>query len=80
MDWDASIERNRMVLVGIVSSLAAMLGLAGSMPETVRTRVLRILRPAESAVRRLVFVMARRMGAVSTTPNAQGHRLVRRAA
>jgi hypothetical protein len=64
MDWDFSIERNRGVLLPIVLGLFAMIGLTegGSVERLswlVYRFVLRILRPAEAAVRRLIVVMAR---------------------
>jgi hypothetical protein len=64
MDWARAIERNSEALRGIVESLFAMLGLAGSdmvarLPRPLHSAVLRVLRPAESAVRRLVVIAAR---------------------
>jgi hypothetical protein len=64
MDWDLAIERNSEALKGIVASLFAMLGLAGSdaavrLPRSVHSAVLRLLRPTESAVRRLIVIAAR---------------------
>ena len=64
MDWARAIERNSEALVGIVEALFAMLGLVGSdtvgrIPQSLHSAVLRLLRPAESAVRRLVVIAAR---------------------
>jgi hypothetical protein len=64
MDWARAIERNSEALKGIVEALFAMLGLAGDatvarIPRSVHSAVLRLLRPAESAVRRLVVIAAR---------------------
>ncbi len=64
MDWARAIERNSEALVGIVEALFAMLGLAGDapvsrIPQTLHSAVLRLLRPAESAMRRLVVIAAR---------------------
>ena len=64
MDWARAIERNSEALKGIVEALFAMLGLAGDatvarLPRSVHSAVLRVLRPAESAVRRLVVIAAR---------------------
>ena len=64
MDWARAIERNSEALKGIVEALFAMLGLAGEapvarIPRSVHSAVLRVLRPAESAVRRLVVIAAR---------------------
>jgi hypothetical protein len=63
-DWSAAIARNRDALLRIVAGLFAMLGLAENMaPQRIsRPRcnaILRILRPAEAAVRRLIFAAAR---------------------
>jgi hypothetical protein len=64
MDWARAIERNSEALKGIVETLFAMLGLAGAatvarISQPLHRAVLRLLRPAESAVRRLVVIAAR---------------------
>ena len=64
MDWDRAIERNSEALKGIVAALFAMLGLAGTdtvarIPRSIHSAVLRVLQPAESAMRRLVVIAAR---------------------
>ncbi len=64
MDWARAIERNSEALTGIVEVLFAMLGLAGDatvsrIPQTLHCAVLRVLRPAESAMRRLIVIAAR---------------------
>ena len=64
MDWARAIERNSEALKGIVAALFAMLGLTGEamvarIPQPLHRAVLRVLRPAESAVRRLVVIAAR---------------------
>ena len=64
MDWARAIERNSEALKAIVAALFAMLELAGEatvsrLPRSVHSAVLRVLRPAESAVRRLVVIAAR---------------------
>jgi hypothetical protein len=74
MDWALAIERNREALKGIVTALAAMLGLADGdtaarIPFALRRAVLRVLRPAESAVRRLIVIAAR--GLVVELPPAR---------
>ena len=61
MDWARAIERNSEALKGIVEALFVMLGLAGTdttarIPKPLHRAVLRVLRPAESAVRRLVVI------------------------
>ena len=64
MDWARAIERNSEALKGIVEALFAMLGLAGTgtvarIPQPLHRAVLRVLRPAESAMRRLIIIAAR---------------------
>ena len=64
MDWARAIERNSEALKGIVEALFAMLGLAGEdtvarIPQPLHRAVLRVLRPAESAMRRLIVIAAR---------------------
>jgi hypothetical protein len=70
MDWDLVISRNRDLLLKIVASLFAMAGVADDrmfgphlgmwfQPRPVRSAILMVLRPAESAARRLVIIAAR---------------------
>ncbi|MBZ0260386.1 MAG: hypothetical protein K8F90_07290 [Hyphomicrobiales bacterium] len=64
MDWDLAIKRNSEVLAGIVETLFVMLGLVGDatvsrIPWPAYRAVLRVLRPAESCLRRLIVVAAR---------------------
>jgi hypothetical protein len=64
MDWDVAIKRNSEALRGIIAELFAMLELAGlapvaRLPRSLHNAVLRVLRPAESAVRRLIVIAAR---------------------
>lgn len=64
MDWARAIECNSEALKGIVDTLFAMLGLAGEatvsrIPPPLHRAVLRLLRPAESAMRRLIVIAAR---------------------
>ena len=65
MDWDLAIKRNSEALVEIVADIFAMLGLVAltdtvsRLPWPTYRAVLRILRPAESALRRLIVVAAR---------------------
>jgi hypothetical protein len=65
MDWDLAIKRNSEALVEIVADLFAMLGLVAltdtvsRLPWSTYRAVLRVLRPAESALRRLIVVAAR---------------------
>ncbi len=81
MDWDLAIKRNSEALRGIVEGLFAILGvvageaLVARLPHSLHRAVLRVLRPAESAVRRLVVIAAR--GLVVTPapspPMPKGH-------
>jgi hypothetical protein len=64
MDWDLAIKRNSEALKGIIEALFAMLGLDGEatlarIPQSLHSAVLRVLRPAESAMRRLIIIAAR---------------------
>lgn len=64
MDWALAIDRNREALTRIIAALFAMAGLAeggmvAALPRHVHRAVLLVLRPAESAVRRLVIIAAR---------------------
>jgi hypothetical protein len=63
-DWPRAIARNRDALVPILAALVAMLGLTdgaaiGRIERSLHRAVLRLLRPVESAVRRLIFIAAR---------------------
>jgi hypothetical protein len=63
-NWDGAIKHHSEALKAIVEALFAMLGLDGDdATERIAPRlhraVLRVLRPAESAVRRLIVVAAR---------------------
>jgi hypothetical protein len=73
MDWAKAIERNSEALQAIIAALFAMLGLDGDasverIAPRLRRAVLRVLRPAESAVRRLIVVVARGV-AVKLSPS-----------
>ena len=64
MDWDWAIKRNSKALKGIIEVLFALLGLDGTdaasrIPRSLHSAVLGVLRPAESAVRRLIVIAAR---------------------
>ena len=64
MDWDLAIKRNCKALKGIIEVLFALLGLNGTdaasrIPRSLHSAVLGVLRPAESAVRRLIVIAAR---------------------
>ncbi len=64
MDWDLAIKRNSKALKAIIEVLFALLGLDGTdaasrLPRSLHSAVLRVLRPAESAMRRLIVIAAR---------------------
>ncbi|MEO3998186.1 hypothetical protein [Mesorhizobium sp. CAU 1732] len=71
MDWKAAIETNRQALKRVLVTLVAMAGIVGgadrTMPRVLHRTVLRLLRPAEAAARRLVIVAARGL-VVTLTP------------
>ncbi len=71
MDWGAVVELHRESLKRILASLIAMAGLAEgvdvpTLPRRLYRAVLRLLRPAEAATRRLIIIAAR--GLVVTLP------------
>jgi hypothetical protein len=64
MDWDLAIKRNSKALKSIIEVLFALLGLDGTdaasrIPRSLHSAVLAVLRPAESAMRRLIVISAR---------------------
>ena len=60
MDWDLAIKRKSEALNDIIAALFAMLDATlARIPRSVHGAVLRVLRPAESAVRRLIVIAAR---------------------
>ena len=73
MDWTKALERNRDALAAILLALAEMLrfgtGETGRITRELRRAVLRLLQPAESAVRRLIVIAAR--GLVVTLAKAR---------
>ncbi len=63
MDWAKAIKRNSEALREIIEVLFALLGLDGAdaasrIPRSLHSAVLAVLRPAESAVRRLIAMAA----------------------
>jgi hypothetical protein len=79
MDWAIAIDRQRRQLARIVATLFALVGLAeGAAPERVAKPVyfaaLRLLRPAESAVRRLIVAAARGISLAPATTAARAMR------
>ena len=66
MDWKLVIEKNRDALLGVLVHLFALAGLSGATKPSNLSRhahraILRLLRPAESALRRLIIIAARDM-------------------
>jgi hypothetical protein len=62
MNWALAIERNRTALLAIVSAIVALIGgrdARGPVLRAVRNAALALLRPAESACRRLIVIAAR---------------------
>jgi hypothetical protein len=63
MDWNLAIEKNRQALKRILVTLVAMIEVGGdrhaTLPRHVHRLVLRLLRPAESAARRLIMLASR---------------------
>ena len=59
MNWPAVIEKNRDALLRIVAALFDIAGDDSTLPRATRNYLLRILRPAESAARRLIVIAAR---------------------
>jgi hypothetical protein len=77
MDWNMAIERNSEALFRVVASLVAMVrvkggGMAAFLPRHVYCAALILLKPAESAVRRLITIAARgfivKLGAARAFP------------
>jgi hypothetical protein len=66
MDWPLVIDRNRKALLMIIVTLMASLGVLGggrltTLPYFLYHRALSIVRPAESALRRLIVIVAHEM-------------------
>ena len=84
MDWDLAIKRNSKALKGIIEVLFALLGLDGTdaasrIPRSLHSAVLGVLRPAESAVRRLIVIAARNVVVklAPSRPMPEGRKIVR---
>ena len=76
MDFASAIEYRREPLIAIVASLFAMLETAGDrIPRALHSAVLRILRPAESAVRRLIVAAARGIVVKPHVPLQKGQKI-----
>jgi hypothetical protein len=80
MDWNRAIERNSEALKGIIEMLFAMLNATASrIPRSLHSAVLGVLRPAESAVRRLIVIAARNVVVklAPSRPMPEGRKIVR---
>jgi hypothetical protein len=66
MDWSLVLRRNRTALGAVVSIIVALIGGRedGLLSRRVRSAALSLLRPAESALRRLIVIAARGLVAV----------------
>jgi len=75
MNWTPAIDRNRDALLRIVAVLFVYAGLdeggADAVPRRVWRMILRLLRPAESAARRLIVVAARGVTVEVPRPRAE---------
>ncbi|MEQ1520762.1 MAG: hypothetical protein ABL936_05780 [Aestuariivirga sp.] len=79
-----AIKRNSKALKGIIEVLFALLGLDGTdaalrIPRSLHSAVMAVLRPAESAVRRLIVVAARNVVVklAPSRPMPEGRKIVR---
>ncbi|MBM3608266.1 MAG: hypothetical protein FJX29_07410 [Alphaproteobacteria bacterium] len=75
MDLPRAIEENRAAIARILAGLFAMLGLADGaqplrMPRLSHAAMVRLLRPAESAARRLIVLLARGLAVKARPPRA----------
>ncbi len=64
MDWARAVDINRVALTRIVAEIFALLGLMGGgsldrLPQAIYLAAERLLRPTESALRRLIVIAAR---------------------
>jgi hypothetical protein len=78
-DWSRAIARNRDALAAILACLFAMLGLTeggtvARISHRFHRKVLRVLKPAESAVRRLIVIAARGLSAKPVASRAAPQR------
>jgi hypothetical protein len=65
MDWQLAITRNTEALTRFIAALFALSGLVEgktALPRPIYRAILLVLRPAESAVRRLIMIVAHRLG------------------
>ena len=67
MDWNFAIEKHKEALKRVLAMLVAMAG-GDTLPRHLHRAVLRLLRPAEAAARRLIVVAARGLTFELTPP------------
>ncbi len=82
--WDAAVARNAQALALVVADILAMLQAYGGvdavrLPQAVHATILRMLRPAESALRRLIVIAARDLSVEPVVPRASFAPAVKRA-
>jgi hypothetical protein len=72
MDWPLAITRNRDALLAIVAAIVALIGgrEGGPVARRLRSAALALLRPAESAARRLIVIAARGLVVTLGPPRA----------
>ncbi len=58
MDWELAIDRNKQALAKIIAGLIALVDGADMLPRPLHRFICRVLRPAESALRRLIVIVA----------------------
>lgn len=83
MDWTRAIERNSEALAAVVAALFALLGTAegaARISHQLHRAILRVLHPAEAAVRRLIVIAARGLAAEPHRPRPMPALPLRRSA
>ncbi len=81
MDWDKAIKINRKALTRIVAEIFALLGLVRGqtverLPHALYVAATRLLRPAESALRRLIVIAAHGLVVKPSSPRSMPRGLV----
>ncbi len=81
MDWDKAIKINRKALTRIVAGIFALLGLVRGqtverLPHALYVAATRLLRPAESALRRLIVIAAHGLVVKPSSPRSMPRGLV----
>ena len=74
--WDDALARNGQALAFLAAELLALLAAYGgadavSLPRAIHTTIIRVLRPAESALRRLIVMAARDVKVEHVRPDLQ---------